>query len=169
VLIPNLPWIVTPNATLTFCFSAARWLVSVSKWNPLLGKEGTPWKESHFDANNEEDDSAVNEDGIAMADVVDTTEFPGSDLVPIEDGLVGVSVLQQTVGVVDDLVVCELPTHSTPHSEGGDFNWLDKNEKRDSAFFSPSRMMSPNATPVLTLYPRVFSPHVVYPKNGGPP
>jgi hypothetical protein len=70
-----------------------------------------------------------------MADVVDTTEFPGSDFVPIDDGLVGVSVLQQTVGVVDDLVVCELPTHSTPHSEGGDLNWLDKNEKRVGAFF----------------------------------
>jgi hypothetical protein len=110
-------------------------VLSVSKWNALLGKEVTSSKESHFDANNEEDDSADNEDGIAMADVVDTMEFPGSDLVPIEDGLAGVSVLRQTVGLVDDLVVRELPTHSTPHSEGGHLNWLDKNEKRDNAFF----------------------------------
>jgi hypothetical protein len=110
-------------------------VVSVSKWNALLGKEATSLKESNFDANNEEDDSPNDEDGIAMADVVDTTEFPGSDLVPIEDGLGGVSVLWQTVGLVDDLVVCELPTHSTPHSKGGDLNWLDKNEKRDGAFF----------------------------------
>jgi hypothetical protein len=79
------------------------------------------------------DDSADDEDGISMADVVGTMEFPGSDFVPIDDGLVGVSVLQQTVGLVDDLVVCELPTHSTPLSEGGDLNWLDKNEKRDGA------------------------------------
>jgi hypothetical protein len=49
--------------------------------------------------------------------------------------LAEVSVLRQTVGLVDDLVVCELPTHSTPHSEGGNFNWLDENEKRDGAFF----------------------------------
>jgi hypothetical protein len=110
-------------------------VVSVSKWNALLGKEATSSKESHFNANNEEDDSADDEDGIAMADVVDTTEFPGSDLVPIEDDLAGVSVLRQTVGLVDDLVVRELPTRSTPHSEGGDLNWLDKNEKRDGAFF----------------------------------
>jgi hypothetical protein len=67
-------------------------VVSVSKWNALLGKEATSSKESHFDANNEEDNSANNEDGIAMADVVDATEFPGSDLVPIEDGLAGLSV-----------------------------------------------------------------------------
>jgi hypothetical protein len=110
-------------------------VVSVSKWNALLGKDATSSKESHSDANNEEDDSANNEDGIAMANVVDTTEFPGSDPVPIEDGLAGVSVLRQTVGLVDDLGVRELPTHSTPHSEGGDLNWLDKNEKRDGAFF----------------------------------
>jgi hypothetical protein len=110
-------------------------VVSVSKWNALLGKEGTSSKESHFDANNEEDGSANDEDGIAMAAVVDTTEFPGSDLVLIEDGLAGVSVLRQTVGLVDDLVVRELPTHSTPDLEGGDLNWLDKNDKRDGAFF----------------------------------
>jgi hypothetical protein len=110
-------------------------VVSVSKWNALLGKDATSSKELHFDANNEEDDSADDEDGIAMADVVDTMEFPGSDLVPIEDGLAGVPVLRQTVGLVDDLAVSELPTHSTPHSEGGDLNWLDKNEKRDGAFF----------------------------------
>jgi hypothetical protein len=61
-------------------------VVSVSKLNALLGKEATSSKESHLDANNEEDDSAGNEDGIAMADVVDTAEFPGSDVVPIEDG-----------------------------------------------------------------------------------
>jgi hypothetical protein len=110
-------------------------VVSVSKWNTLLGKEATSSKESHFDANNEEDNSADNADGIAMADVVDTAEFPGSDLVPIEDGFAQVSVLRQTVGLVDDLVVRELPTHSTPHSEDGNLNWLDKNEKRDGAFF----------------------------------
>ena len=145
-------------------------MVSVSKWNTLLGKEATSSKESHFDANNEEDNSADNADGIAMADVVDTAEFPGSDLVPIEDGFAQVSVLRQTVGLVDDLVVRELPTHSTPHSEDGNLNWLDKKEKRDGAFFSPSRMKSPNATPAITLYPLVFSPrHVVYRKNGGPP
>jgi hypothetical protein len=102
-------------------------VVSVSKWNTLLGKEATSSKESHFDANNEEDDSADNEDGIAMADVVDTAEFPGSDLVRIEDGFAQVSVLRQTVGLVDDLVVRELPTHSTTHLEDGDLN-----------FFSPS-------------------------------
>jgi hypothetical protein len=110
-------------------------VVSVSKWNALLGKDATSSKELHFDANNEEDDSADDEDGITMADVVDTTEFPGSALVPIEDGLVGVSVLRQTVGLVDDLVVHELPTHTTRHWEGGDLKWLDKNEKRDGAFF----------------------------------
>jgi hypothetical protein len=108
-------------------------VVSVSKWNALLGKDATSSKESHFDANNEEDDSTNDEESIAMADVVDTTEFPGSDLVTsIEDGLAGVSVLRQTVGLVDDLAVRELPTHSTPHLEGGDLNWLDKNEKRDA-------------------------------------
>jgi hypothetical protein len=110
-------------------------VASVSKWNALLGKEATSLKESHFDVNNEEDKSADDEDGIAMADVVDTTEFPGLDLVSIDNGLVGVSVLQQTVGLVDDLVFCELPTHSTPLSEGGDLNWLDKNKKKDGAFF----------------------------------
>jgi hypothetical protein len=110
-------------------------VVSVSKWNALLGKEATSSKESHFDANNQEDDSGDDEDGIAMADVVDTTEFSGSDLVPIEDSLAGVSVLRQTVGLVDDLAVHELPTHSTPNLEGGNLNWLDKNEKRDGAFF----------------------------------
>jgi hypothetical protein len=78
-------------------------VVSVSKWNALLGKEATSSKESHFDAINEEDDSAGNEDDIAMTDVVDTVEFPGSDLVPFEDGLARVSVLPQTVGLVDDL------------------------------------------------------------------
>jgi hypothetical protein len=51
-------------------------VASVSKWNVLLGKEATSSKESHFDANNEEDNSTDDEDGIAMADVVDTTEFP---------------------------------------------------------------------------------------------
>jgi hypothetical protein len=111
-------------------------VVSVSKWNALLEKEATSLKESHFNANNEEDDSADNEDGIAMTDVVDTTEFPGSDLVPIVDGLAGISVLWQRVGLVDDLVVRELPTHSTPHSEGGDLNWLDKNEKEGQCLFS---------------------------------
>jgi hypothetical protein len=55
--------------------------------------------------------------------------------VPIEYGLAGISVLQQTAGLVDNLVVRELPTHSTPHSECGNLNWLDKNEKRDGAFF----------------------------------
>jgi hypothetical protein len=68
-------------------------VVSVSKWNALLGKEATSLKQSNSDANNEEDDSPNDEDGIAMADVVDMMEFPGSDLVPIEDGLAGVSVL----------------------------------------------------------------------------
>jgi hypothetical protein len=110
-------------------------VVSVSKWNAPLGKDATSSKESHFDANNEEDNSANDEDGIDMADVVNMTEFPGSDLVPIEDGLAGVSVLQQTVGLVDDLVVRELPTYSTPLSEGGNLNWLDKNEKWDGSFF----------------------------------
>jgi hypothetical protein len=110
-------------------------VVSVSKWNALLGKDATSSKQSHFGANNEEDDSADDEDGISMADVVDTTEFPGLDLVSIDDGLAGVSDLRQTVGLVDDLAVRELPTHSTPHSEGGDLNWLGKNKTRDGAFF----------------------------------
>jgi hypothetical protein len=65
------------------------------------------------------------------------TEFPGSDLVPIEDGLAGVSVLQQTVGLVDDLVVHELPTHSTLHSEARrQFELAGQERKKGRFLFS---------------------------------
>jgi NADH dehydrogenase FAD-containing subunit len=72
-------------------------VVSVSKWNALLGKEATHLKEMHFYANNEEDESADDEDIFAIVDVADMTESPGKNLVPIDDGSVGDAVLKQTV------------------------------------------------------------------------
>jgi hypothetical protein len=51
-------------------------VVSVSKWNVLLGKETTPRKEMHLDTNDKEDDSTDDDDGIAIVDVADMTESP---------------------------------------------------------------------------------------------
>jgi hypothetical protein len=78
--------------------------------------------------------------------------------VPIEDGLAGVSVLQQTVGLVDDLVVPELPTHPPPHLEGGNLNWLDKNEKRDASFFLSFLDEESECDPGFYTLPRWCSP-----------
>jgi hypothetical protein len=46
-------------------------------------------------------------------------------------------MLEQTVGVVEDLVVAELPTDSLAYLEGCALNWLDKDKTRDG-FFSLS-------------------------------
>jgi hypothetical protein len=116
-----------------FLFQCSQ-VVSVFKWNALLGKEATHLKERHFDANNEEDGSADDEDGFAIVDVVNMTESRGKNLVPIDDGSVGDAVLKETVGLVEDLVVHELPTDSPAYLEGGALNWLDKNKKRDGSF-----------------------------------
>jgi hypothetical protein len=100
----------------------------------LLGKETTPQKEMHLDTNDEEDNSTDNDDGIAIVDVADMTESPRKDLVPIKDGSYGDTVLEQTVGVVEDLVVAELPTDSLAYLEGCALTWLDKNKTRDESF-----------------------------------
>jgi hypothetical protein len=74
-----------PERNPDFLFELSQ-VVSVSKWNALLGKEATHLKEMHFDANNEEDESADDEDGFAIVDVADMTESPGMNSVPIDDG-----------------------------------------------------------------------------------
>jgi hypothetical protein len=63
-----------------------------------------------------------------------TTESPRQDVSPMKDGSYGDTVLEQTVGVVEDLVVAELPTDSLAYSEGCALNWLDKNKTRDGSF-----------------------------------
>jgi hypothetical protein len=40
----------------------------------------------------------------------------------------------ETVGLVYNLVVHELPTDSPAYTEGGALNWLNKNKKRDGSF-----------------------------------
>jgi hypothetical protein len=135
--------------------------------NALLGKEATHLKEMHSDANNEEEESAEDEDDFAIVDVADMTESPGNKFVPIDNGSVGNTALKQTVGLVNDLVVYELPTDSPTHSEGSALNWLDKNKKRDGSFTLsfPRMMLIPNATPALSLYPLVFSHPLGYHQN----
>jgi hypothetical protein len=122
--LPTLVWYKQRNTN--FLFQRSQ-VVSVSKWNALLGKEATHLKEIHFDASDDED-------GIATVDVADMTESPGKDLVPIDDHSVGDPVLKQTVGVVKDFVVHELPIDSTEYLEGSALNWLDKNKTRDGSF-----------------------------------
>jgi hypothetical protein len=100
----------------------------------LLGKETTPRKEMHLDTNDREDNSTDDDDGIAILEVADMTESPQKDLVPIKDSSYGDTVLEQTVGVVEDLVVAELPTDSLSYLEGFALNWLDKNKTRDKLF-----------------------------------
>jgi hypothetical protein len=53
---------------------------------------------------------------------------------PLNDGSYEDTVLEQTVGVVEDLVIAELTTDSLAYLEGCALSWLDKNKTRDGSF-----------------------------------
>jgi hypothetical protein len=62
-------------------------VVSVSKWNALLGQEATSLKEIHCDENHVgEDDGDYNEEGLSIDNAAVMLDSPQKDSVPINDG-----------------------------------------------------------------------------------
>jgi hypothetical protein len=92
-------------------------VVSVSKWNALLGKESTNPMENHADTNSKDGKSLDDDDGTNMVNDAGMTESTRVGLQSRNDCSYVDSVLEQTLGEIQHLVVAEEHRDSTVYPE----------------------------------------------------
>jgi hypothetical protein len=109
-------------------------VVSVSKWNALLGKESTNPKENHADTNGDDNESLDDHDGIHTVYDARMTKSSGAGLHSHNDGSYVDMVLEQTLGEVQDLVVAKAPMDSTASPGDHALDWQDINKSKDVSF-----------------------------------